>query len=271
MDLYADGLVVLNLVIIESLLSIDNAAVLATMAMDLPKEQRPKALKYGLLGAYFFRGLALLFASLLVKVWWLKVLGGLYLLYLSIHYFMSKQTKTIEDDTFVEMPGFFRKYLILPLSGVFSVLFSPFKKASAGFKNSLGKFWYTVAMIEIMDLAFSVDNVFAAVAFTKNIVLICIGVFIGILAMRFVAQYFIKLMETFHFLESVAFIVIGILGLKLSASLPCYFMPEDSYFCQWMESEQSEWILSISCLLIFLLPVLYTIIVSKVKSSTRES
>ena len=39
-----------NLIIIESLLSVDNAAVLATMVMDLPNHQRDKALKYGLFG-----------------------------------------------------------------------------------------------------------------------------------------------------------------------------------------------------------------------------
>jgi predicted tellurium resistance membrane protein TerC len=43
-----------NLIIIESLLSVDNAAVLATMVMDLPEKQRDKALKYGIWGAYIF-------------------------------------------------------------------------------------------------------------------------------------------------------------------------------------------------------------------------
>ena len=71
-----------NLIIIESLLSVDNAAVLATMVMDLPEEERKKALKFGIWGAYFFRGLAMIFASILIKIWWLKPLGGLYLLYL---------------------------------------------------------------------------------------------------------------------------------------------------------------------------------------------
>jgi predicted tellurium resistance membrane protein TerC len=52
-----------NLIIIESLLSVDNAAVLATMVMDLPEKQRDKALKYGIWGAYIFRGLAMIFAA----------------------------------------------------------------------------------------------------------------------------------------------------------------------------------------------------------------
>ena len=44
-------MIILNLIIIESLLSIDNAAVLATMVMDLPQHQRSKALRYGIIGA----------------------------------------------------------------------------------------------------------------------------------------------------------------------------------------------------------------------------
>ena len=39
-------------------------------------------------------------------------------------------------------------------------------------------------MVELMDLSFSIDNVFAAVAFTDKIYLVFLGVFIGILAIR---------------------------------------------------------------------------------------
>ena len=54
--------IVFNLILLETLLSVDNAAVIATMVMDLPESQRPRALRYGILGAYVFRGLALIFA-----------------------------------------------------------------------------------------------------------------------------------------------------------------------------------------------------------------
>ena len=80
-----------NLIIIESLLSVDNAAVLATMVMDLPEKQREKALKYGIIGAYVFRGLAMIFAGILLKFWFLKPLGGLYLLYLVYSWWKGKQ------------------------------------------------------------------------------------------------------------------------------------------------------------------------------------
>src|SRR5574343_111263 len=98
-DIQAGLMVILNLIVIESLLSVDNAAVLATMVLDLPKEQRAKALRYGIIGAYVFRGLCLLLASWLVKVWWLKPLGGLYLIYLAFSYFKNRSKDKEEEET----------------------------------------------------------------------------------------------------------------------------------------------------------------------------
>ena len=83
-------LIIGNLILIESMLSVDNAAVLATMVMKLSPGQRKKALKYGLVGAYIFRGLCLLLVRYLVGIWWLKGAGGLYLLYLAINWWLKK-------------------------------------------------------------------------------------------------------------------------------------------------------------------------------------
>lgn len=69
------GIIVFNLILIESMLSVDNALVMGTMVMDLPKNQRGKALRYGIFGAYFFRGIALLLAAWLMKIVWLKAVG----------------------------------------------------------------------------------------------------------------------------------------------------------------------------------------------------
>ncbi|MFN8294677.1 MAG: DUF475 domain-containing protein [Chitinophagales bacterium] len=230
-------LIILNLIIIESLLSVDNAAVLATMVMDLPKEQRNKALKFGILGAYVFRGICLILASWLIKIWWLKALGGLYLLYLFINYFRTKATVTKEDDLLNKSESKIYKYTF----GLF------------------GKFWSTVILVEIMDLAFSIDNVFAAVAFTDNIYLIWTGVFIGILAMRFVAQTFVKLMEKYPFLETAAFVVIGILGIKLLLSFPAHFYKENPVF-HFIESEHFDMIISIVTVLVFFIPIMTSVL-----------
>ena len=96
--------IILNLIVIESLLSVDNAAVLATMVLDLDKKDRKKALHYGILGAYIFRGICLLLAAVLIKIWWLKPLGGLYLLYLCIRYFSKRPTvHKQEEDALQEL------------------------------------------------------------------------------------------------------------------------------------------------------------------------
>ena len=230
-------LIIGNLILIESLLSVDNAAVLATMVLDLPKYKRKKALKYGIIGAYIFRGLALLFATFLVQFWYLKPLGGLYLIYLCYDWIKGKQSEG-ETEKPVDKND---KWLYKKLCGL------------------IGNFWATVLLVELMDAAFSIDNVFAAVAFSNNIVLIWVGVFIGILAMRFVAQIFITLMEKYPFLETCAFIVIGLLGFKLLLSVTNHFYPE-SPISHFLESREADWLTSGITICIFLLPFLIRVL-----------
>lgn len=249
-DLRAAALIILNLIVIESLLSVDNAAVLATMVLDLPKHQRHKALRYGIIGAYVLRGACLLLAAWLVKIWWLKPLGGLYLLYLSFDYFKGKLSKSDGDGGDEEID----------------------KSKSWVYRSTiglLGPLWATIVLVEIMDLAFSIDNVFAAVAFTNHVFLIYIGVFIGILAMRFVAQAFVKLMERFTFLETIAFIVIGVLGVKLTSSIYVHFYPEAG-FSKVMSGEHADIFTSVFTVGIFILPVLSSLLFNVPKRNSIE-
>jgi len=208
-------LIFLNIMILEIVLSIDNAAVLAAMVKELPKEQQKKALTYGIAGAYVFRGLALLFASVLIKLVWLKVVGGLYLMYLAYNAL----------STNVEQGGESKMTIKIPF---------------------LSALWSTIVAIEMMDLVFSIDNVFAAVAFTPNLWLICGGVFIGILAMRFATTKFVKVLEKNPILERVAYWVIGALGLKLVSS----------YWLHDLNTEAIDAVFSILTLLAFVVPLI---------------
>jgi len=241
-DLHTAGIILFNLILIESLLSVDNAAVLATMVMKLPEEQRGRALKYGIFGAYFFRGLSLIFVSVLIEISFLKLLGGIYLLWLMFDYFYTKSTPDTEDDLLKREEGFIYKATL----------------------GKLGKFWATVVLVEFMDLSFSIDNVFAAVALVENVprpqsfYLVCLGVFIGILAMRFAAQGFVKLMAKFPFVEGLAFLVIGILGVKLVASYACEFFT-DNIFCKVLGGHNADLFVSLITAGIFILPVLTSV------------
>ena len=88
---------VLGILLLEVILSFDNAAVLATMVKDLPEDQQKKALRYGIVGAYVFRGVALVLVEQILSIWWLKPLGGLYLLWMAFNHFFIK-------DYFIYIP-----------------------------------------------------------------------------------------------------------------------------------------------------------------------
>ncbi len=175
--------VIISLIIIEGLLSVDNALAIAAMASHLPGKQKQLALKVGILGAYVFRGLALLLASYIIANPWLKLAGAAYLIHLMAHHFAARHPAMEED---------------------------------ASFGKALKKgFWATVVSIELMDLSLGVDNVVAAVALSDKMWVVCTGVFIGILALRFVAGRCIKLIERFPVLEHTAFLLIGYVGMLL--------------------------------------------------------
>lgn len=218
-------IVICNIVVMEGLLSVDNAAILATIILKINEKDRKKFLKYGIIGAYLFRGICLIFASLLIKVWWLKPIGGIYLFYIGIRHFLSKNEKY----------NFFSHKIIL------SKLFN--------------NFWINVFYIELIDLLFSIDNIFTAVAFSKNLLLIYIGVFLGILSMRFIVNFFIILMKKNPSLENSAFLVIIFLGLKLIISILDFYYP-NSFFVKIINSFYSEIISSIITIIIFIIPLL---------------
>jgi YkoY family integral membrane protein len=182
---------VLWLVFLEGLLSADNALVLAMMVRHLPKENQKRALRYGMWGAFLFRFLAVGMASILLRFSFLKVIGGLYLLYLTIAHFISRQGHESNPSA---------------------------RRFGSGF-------WGTVISVELADIAFSIDSILAAVAMADGLpptisengklAVVIIGGILGIITMRFVAGYFIVLLEEFKGLESGAYGLVAWIGLKL--------------------------------------------------------
>jgi predicted tellurium resistance membrane protein TerC len=94
----AHDLVVIGLlVILEGVLSIDNALVLGLLAKRLPRHQQKRALTYGLVGAFVFRLLAVATAAYLLKWRIVKLLGGGYLIYIAVkHLFFESREEEPE-------------------------------------------------------------------------------------------------------------------------------------------------------------------------------
>ena len=177
----ADGLAVVTLAILEGILSVDNSLVLAIMVRSLPKEQQKKALMYGIFGAFFFRMVALIFAAHLMRFIAFKIIGGGYLVYLAMkHMFFF-----YKEDAHQSRP-----------------------KAAASF-------WQTVLLVELTDIAFSIDSITTAVAMSDKLIVVWLAGIMGIIFLRFAAGILIRLLEKLPKLEDLAYQLIFFVGTKL--------------------------------------------------------
>ncbi len=174
------------LTLLEIMLSVDNAFALALLARHLPKDEQRKALTYGLVGALLFRLVALSSVTLLIRSNWLKFVGGGYLIYIALrHFFGGNQA---EEESSASAPSKWSKQM---------------------------GFWRTVVMIEITDVAFAIDSILTAVSLSNTLWIIFVGGFIGVIAMRFAAKTFIRLIEKYPNFEHTAFQLVFIIGLKV--------------------------------------------------------
>jgi len=82
------------------------------------------------------------------------------------------------------------------------------------FQRKQRGFWMTVALVELMDLAFSLDNVVVAVTLSDHILIVMTGVALGILAMRFAAGVFASWIEKEPILGTGAYLLVLNIGIE---------------------------------------------------------
>jgi YkoY family integral membrane protein len=183
---FADFITIGLLVVLEGLLSADNALVLALMILGLPRRDQKKALRYGLVGAFAFRIAATLLATQLIRIGWVQLLGGLYLLYLSYQHFFR--------------------------SGDAAQRSTP-RKATPWM--GLSALWGTVVKVELVNVAFSVDSILVAVAMSKKTWVVLAGGLLGIVAIRVVISQLLAIVRKYPAIVDGAFIIIAWVGGKL--------------------------------------------------------
>lgn len=187
------GWILLVLIVLEGLLSADNALVLAIMVKHLPDEQRKKALNIGLLLAFVFRIGALFIISFLFHVWQVQAIGAAYLMFIAIKHLMKRNK---EEK----------------------------KKKETSYKM-------TIFQVALADIAFAIDSILAAVALVialpetalmtiggmdgAKFIVIVIGGIAGLIVIRFASGYFVKLLTERPSLESAAMLIVGWVGVKL--------------------------------------------------------
>ena len=183
---FADFVTIGLLVLLEGLLSADNALVLAILVLGLPRAQQKNALRYGIAGAFVFRIVAVLLAVNLIKLAFVKLIGATYLLYLSYdHFFRNGNTETRRTIT----PA--ASWLGLPA------------------------LWATVLKVELTDAIFAVDSILVGVAMSPKTWVVISGGILGIVMMRMVIGQLLVLVRTYPALVDGAFIIIAWVGVKL--------------------------------------------------------
>lgn len=191
------------LIVLEGVLSIDNALVLGLLARRLPEHLQKRALTYGLVGAFAFRIVAISLATFLLEWHIMKLIGGAYLLYIAIKHFVSHDGNDSDEASAPDGNGA-----------------SPPTKYAA--------FWPTVLVIELTDIAFAIDSILAAIGLVSDastahvgqhpkLWVVIIGGMLGVILMRFAAILFIKLLEKFPRFETAAYLLVILIGSKLVA------------------------------------------------------
>src|SRR5881628_3118773 len=183
----ADLITIGLLVLLEAALSADNALVLAILVLPLPKRQQKKALQYGIVGAFAFRVLATLSAVHLIHLDWVKLIGGLYLLYLPFKHFMSKRRPS-------EGKG------IHPAATTFL---------------GLTLFWATVVRVETTEIVFAIDSILVAVGMSRKLWVILCGGLLGIVAMRVLIGQVLSLVRAYPAIVDGAYVIVAWVGVKL--------------------------------------------------------
>jgi YkoY family integral membrane protein len=193
------------LVILEGLLSADNALLVAVMILGLPRRQQKLALRYGLVGAFAFRIIATLLAVYLIKLAWVKLLGGLYLVYLTYqHFFRSGDAEQRSK------PRPAKPWLGLPA------------------------LWATIVKVELVNIAFSVDSILVAVAISPKTWVVLTGGLLGIVAMRVVISQLLSIVRRYPTLVDGAFVIIALVGAKL--------LIEYAAAMGWIHFEVPKWL-----------------------------
>ncbi|MEX2287608.1 MAG: hypothetical protein WD648_11000 [Planctomycetaceae bacterium] len=238
---WADLGVVGLLVLLEGVLSIDNALVLGLLAKRLPKSQQPKALTYGLVGAFAFRILAIGAASFLLQWKFVKLLGGGYLCYIAVKHLFFETREESDAELIADAGG--ELALVDPDTGqpitpeeelaeLRERVPVPLMEevAESHPRQPYARFWPTVLVIELTDIAFAVDSILAAIALVGSppaghpaesthpkLWVVITGGLLGVVLMRFAAVVFIRLLEKFPRFELAAYLLVFVIGGKLLA------------------------------------------------------
>ena len=173
-----------NIILVNIVLSGDNAVVIAMAARGLQGSHQKQAIIWGSVAAIVMRVILTIFAVQLLQYPYLKIVGGLLLFWIGIQLLAEG-----EDDS----------------------------EAIAGHSA----LWAAIRTIMIADLVMSLDNVIGVAAAAKgNVTLLVIGLAISIPLIVFGSTLMLKLMEKFPIIITLGGALLGYLAGDMMATDP---------------------------------------------------
>jgi YjbE family integral membrane protein len=176
----------LQIMWLNIILSGDNAVVIGLAAAGLPEAQRNKAVMFGIVAAAVLRIVFSIFASYLLQLWWVDIVGGLALLYIAVTFLRELLHKKDEEEGGAEGHGE-QKTLIAAL-------------------------WQIV----IADVSMSLDNVLAVAAVARaNFTLLVVGLAVSIVMMGILGGFLARILDRFKIIAYIGVALIAWIGLEL--------------------------------------------------------
>jgi YjbE family integral membrane protein len=169
------------------ILSGDNAVVIGLAAAGLPPHQRAKAVMFGVIAAAVLRIVFSVFATYLLALWWVDIVGGLALLYIAWSFWSELRSGAEEERS-----GHHEEHKEKPL---------------------LAALWQII----LADVSMSLDNVLAVAAVARsNLVLLVIGLTVSIVMMGVLGGFLARLLDRYRFIAYVGVALIAYIGLELT-------------------------------------------------------
>ena len=175
----------IQIILIDIIMAADNAIIIGLIASSFAEKNRKRIIAYGVAAAFIFRIIFAFLATYLLEMPWLKIVGGLLLIWI---------VNNLRQD-----------------------FFDPKKVRTPTLKSSESKsFSQGVWAVLVADTIISLDNVLGVVGAAKgNYPLMIIGLLLSVLLIATLASYFANYIKEHKWLGYVGLFVIIIVALQL--------------------------------------------------------
>ena len=175
----------IQIILIDIVMAADNAIIIGLIAANYAKENRKKIIAWGVAAAFIFRIVFAFLATILLEMAWLKIVGGVLLLWI-----VNNLRQDFFDTKKIRTPSLKSKESSSFSSGVYKVI--------------------------IADSIISLDNVLGVVGAAKgNYTLLILGLLLSVFLIVTLASYFANYIKDHKWLAYVGLFVIMIVALQL--------------------------------------------------------